>query len=346
VLAHVKLIAEPWDLGPGGYQLGHFPVGWSEWNDRYRDTVRAFWRGDAPLLGSFAERFAGSSDLFRHHARKPTASVNFVAAHDGFTLHDTVAYNEKHNEANLENSRDGHSHNLSWNHGVEGETDDPGVRELRARQMRNMLATLLVSQGVPMILGGDEFARTQRGNNNAYCQDNDVSWVDWSLADLHREQIEFVSQLCELRRSRLWLRRDTFLKGGTRVGVEKDVSWLHPAGREMEPGDWNDGAQCCIGVHLGAASVARDAGGHDVLALFNAHDGPVDFVLPAAARDPAWRVLLDSARPRAVALDPGIVACGSQLTVAARSVLLLEAHAAVVAESSLSADTSGQDHGG
>jgi glycogen operon protein len=346
VLAHTKLIAEPWDVGPGGYQLGHFPVGWSEWNDRYRDTVRAFWRGDTPVLGSFAERFAGSSDLFRHHARKPTASINFVAAHDGFTLHDTVAYNDRHNEANLEDNRDGHSHNLSWNHGVEGPTDDPAVLGLRAQQMRNMLATLLLSQGVPMILGGDEFARTQQGNNNAYCQDNGVSWVDWSLAGRHREQIEFVSQLCELRRSRLWLRRDTFLKGSTRAGAAKDVSWLHPAGREMGAADWDDAAQRCIGVHLGAATVARDAGGHDVLALFNAHDAPVEFVLPAAARDPAWRVLLDSAKPRAAELETRAVACGQPLSVGARSVVLLEAHATVVAAAAGAIVSDGQLHGG
>jgi glycogen operon protein len=344
VLAHVKLIAEPWDVGPGGYQLGHFPVGWSEWNDRYRDTVRAFWRGDAPLLGSFAERLAGSSDLFRHHARKPTASVNFVAAHDGFTLHDTVAYNEKHNEANLEGNQDGHSHNLSWNHGIEGPTDDPVIRELRARQMRNMLATLLLSQGVPMILGGDEFARTQRGNNNAYCQDNDVSWVDWTLADLHPEQIEFVSQLCELRRSRLWLRRDTFLKGSTRAGAAKDVSWLHPAGREMDAADWNDAGQRCIGVHLGAATVARDSAGHDVLALFNANDRPVEFVVPAAARELAWHVLLDSAHPGPPALETRIVPCGSTINVDARSVLLLEAHTVVVPVAPGSAPATAEGH--
>jgi glycogen operon protein len=324
VLAHVKFIAEPWDVGPGGYQLGHFPAGWSEWNDRYRDTVRAFWRGDSPLLGTFAERFAGSSDLFRHHTRKPTASLNFVAAHDGFTLHDTVAYNERHNEANLENGMDGHSHNLSWNHGVEGPTDDPRISALRARQMRNMLATLLLSQGVPMILGGDEFARTQRGNNNAYCQDNEVSWVDWSLAELNRAQIEFVTQLCELRRSRLWLRRDTFLKGSTRTGAAKDVSWLHPAGREMQPADWNDAGQRCIGVHLGAATIARDAGGHDVLALFNASDRPVEFVLPAAARDPAWRELFDTAGAAQAAAR--ILPCRTTLAIESRSVILLEAH--------------------
>ena len=325
VLAHVKFVAEPWDVGPGGYQLGHFPAGWSEWNDRYRDAVRAYWRGDAPLLGTFAERLAGSSDLFRHHTRKPTASLNFIAAHDGFTLHDTVAYNDRHNEANLENGMDGHTHNLSWNHGVEGATDDPDILALRARQMRNMLATLLLSQGVPMILGGDEFARTQRGNNNAYCQDNELSWIDWSLADLHREQIDFVMQLCELRRSRLWLRRDTFLKGSSRVGSAKDVSWLHPAGREMQPADWDDAAQRCIGVHLGAASIARDAGGYDVLTLFNANDRAVDFVLPDAARLGAWRILFDTSRPEPES-EMRVLPCRATLVIEPRSVTLLEAY--------------------
>jgi isoamylase len=172
VLAYVKMIAEPWDVGPGGYQLGHFPAGWSEWNDRYRDTMRAFWRGDHGLVGAFAERFAGSSDLFRQHARKPTASVNFITSHDGFTLHDLVSYNDRHNEANLEQGADGHSHNLSWNCGVEGPTDDPAYNELRARQVRNFLATLFLSQGVPMLLAGDEIGHSQSGNNNAYCQDN------------------------------------------------------------------------------------------------------------------------------------------------------------------------------
>jgi glycogen operon protein len=251
--------------------------------------------------------------------------VNFVSAHDGFTLHDTVAYNERHNEANLENGLDGHSHNLSWNHGVEGPTDDPGIAALRARQMRNMLATLLHSQGVPMILGGDEFARTQHGNNNAYAQDNELSWVDWSLADLHREQIDFVVQLCELRRSRLWLRRDTFLKGSSRFGSAKDVSWLHPLGREMQSADWNDAGQRCIGVHLGAASIARDASGCDVLALFNASDLAVDFVLPDAARSGAWRVLFDTSRP-----TPGgetrVLPCRATLVIESRSVTLLEAY--------------------
>ena len=196
-LAYIKLIAEPWDVGFGGYQLGRFPAGWSEWNDRYRDTVRAFWRRDGGMLGEFAERFAGSSDIFRHNGRKPTAGVNFVTAHDGFTLNDLVSYNERHNEANGENNADGHHHNLSWNCGVEGPTDDPAISALRKRQMRNLLTTLFLAQGVPMLQAGDEFARTQRGNNNAYCQDNELSWIDWSAPRSERG----FARLCEASRA-------------------------------------------------------------------------------------------------------------------------------------------------
>jgi isoamylase len=321
VLAPVKLIAEPWDVGPGGYQLGHFPAGWSEWNDRYRDTVRAYWRGDAPLLGTLAERFAGSSDLFRHHGRKPTASVNFVAAHDGFTLHDTVSYNDRHNEANLEDGRDGHTHNLSWNHGVEGPTEDPAVLALRARQIRNMLATLLLSQGVPMLLAGDEFARTQNGNNNAYCQDNELSWIDWSLAETHRELVDFVANLCELRRSRLWLRRDTFLKGSRRAGAARDVTWLHPAGREMNDADWNDAGQRCVGVRLGAAPSARDATQGSLLLLFNACAAVVDFEIPSPAPAASWRLVFDTANPQASA---SFGAADRRFSASGRSTVLFE----------------------
>ncbi len=292
-LAYVKLIAEPWDVGPGGYQLGHFPPGWSEWNDRYRDTVRAFWRGDRPLVGTFAERFAGSSDLFRHDGRKPTASVNYIAAHDGFTLHDTVSYNLKHNEANLESNRDGHSHNLSWNCGVEGETSDPHVLRLRERQARNMLATMLLSQGVPMLLAGDEFGRTQHGNNNAYCQDNEINWVDWSLPESNAGLVTFVRQLIDLRKSRLWLRRDTFLKGTRRGSSAKDVTWLHPDGRELSDADWNDSNLRCIAVLMNGAA-ARATGEGDLLVVFNADDMAVDLPLPAPPQGAAWQVLFDT----------------------------------------------------
>ncbi len=229
-LASVKLIAEPWDVGWGGYQLGRFPNGWAEWNDRYRDTVRSFWRRDAGRLGELAERFAGSSDLFRHAGRKPAANINFVTAHDGFTLCDLVSYDQRHNERNGENNTDGAGNNQSWNCGVEGATADPQVNALRQRQMRNLLATLFLSQGVPMLQAGDEFGRTQRGNNNAYCQDNDLTWIDWRLRTVNQDLVQFVRLLSKLRCAHVELRRETFLTGtASRTGI-KDVSWLHPRG--------------------------------------------------------------------------------------------------------------------
>jgi len=323
VLAYVKMIAEPWDVGPGGYQLGNFPAGWSEWNDRYRDTMRAFWRGDRGLVGAFAERFAGSSDLFRRHGRKPTASVNLITAHDGFTLHDLVSYNERRNEANLEEGADGHSHNLSWNCGVEGPTDDAAVNELRARQVRNFLATLFLSQGVPMLLAGDEFGHSQSGNNNAYCQDNELAWLDWDRAARNAGLTDFVRRVIDLRRSRLWLRRDTFLKGAKRSAAARDVAWLHPAGREMTEADWNDSSLHCLALQLAGAIDAR-AGRHgDLLAVFNAGPASVDLILPQAAHGSAWRVILDTERPMEE-VHARILRCKEKVQVASRSTLLLE----------------------
>jgi glycogen operon protein len=325
VLAYVKLIAEPWDVGPGGYQLGHFPAGWSEWNDRYRDTMRAFWRGDRPMIGNFAERFAGSSDLFREHGRKPTASVNFITSHDGFTLHDLVSYNERCNVANLEHGNDGHTHNLSWNCGAEGPTDDPGVLALRDRQMRNLLATLFLSQGVPMLRAGDEMAQTQLGNNNAYCQDSELGWLDWSELEKHEDLIEFVSRLADLRRSRLWLRRDTFLKGTRRSVATRDVTWLHPAGREMTSADWNDAGLRCLAVQMSAAaySSARATPEGDLLAVFNADEADVELVLPQPSLGEDWRILIDTSQPARVT-NPGPVRPGEILRIESRSTVLLE----------------------
>jgi isoamylase len=322
VLAYVKLIAEPWDVGPGGYQLGHFPAGWSEWNDRYRDTMRAFWRGDRGLVGAFAERFAGSSDLFRQGARKPTASVNFIAAHDGFTLEDAVSYNVRHNEANLENGDDGHAHNLSWNCGVEGPTDDPVVSELRSRQASNLLATLFLSQGVPMLLAGDEFGHTQRGNNNAYCQDNEISWLDWSLPEKNAGRLRFVRMLIDLRRSRLWLRRDTFLKGARRGTHAKDVTWLHASGRELTDADWQDSGLRSIAVHMnGAPSGSTDRG--DLLVVFNAGDSPIDMALPSPPEGSSWRLVFETGG--GVSGTPALRFAGGQLLpVGNRSTVLLE----------------------
>jgi glycogen operon protein len=294
-LDRVKLIAEPWDVGWGGYQLGRFPAGWSEWNDRYRDTVRSFWRRDIGRLGELAERFAGSSDLFRHNGRKPTANINFVTAHDGFTLNDLVSYNDRHNEANGENNADGTSNNLSWNSGAEGPTEDAAINTLRKRQMRNMLATLILSQGVPMLQAGDEFARTQNGNNNAYCQDNETSWVDWSLCNANQELVQFVRLLTKLRRQHAELRRETFLKGtASRTGV-KDVSWLHLRGGEMSQNDWQDGNLRTLGVLFGN----RNNTAHHLLFLLNAADVPVDFNVPAAGAGLAWACRFDTAREHA-----------------------------------------------
>src|SRR5690242_4543689 len=246
VVSQVKLIAEPWDIGPGGYQVGNFPPQWTEWNGKYRDTVRDFWRGEPATLGEFASRLTGSADLYEYSGRRPVASINFVVAHDGFTLRDLVSYNEKHNEANGEGNRDGESHNRSWNCGVEGPTDDPAVLELRARQQRNFLATLFLSQGVPMLLGGDELGRSQGGNNNAWCQDNDISWFDWETADA--DLFGFVQRLIELRLAHPVFRRTSFLEGsGT---VLPDVWWMRPDGRRMTRRDWDNTGSRAIGVFL------------------------------------------------------------------------------------------------
>jgi len=288
-LAYVKLIAEPWDVGPGGYQLGRFPAGWCEWNDRYRDTVRAFWRRDPGRLGEFAERLAGSSDIFRHNGRKPTASLNFVTAHDGFTLNDLVSYDQPHNEANAEGGQDGHRNNLRRNWGHEGPSAE--LVDLRKRQMRNFLATLFLSQGVPMLQAGDEFARTQRGNNNAYCQDNEISWVDWSLLALNADLVDFVRLLASLRRSHVEFRRETFLKGVASRVAAKDVTWLHARGAEMTQDDWRDGNLRTLGIWYGKRSnwAAR------LLLLLNASDSVQTFALPAPPAESPWKRRFDTA---------------------------------------------------
>ncbi|MGH7152876.1 MAG: glycogen debranching protein GlgX, partial [Acetobacteraceae bacterium] len=249
VLSRVKLIAEPWDMGPGGYQVGGFPPGWAEWNDKFRDTVRGFWKGDAGKLPDLATRLCASPDAFNRRGRKPWASVNFITSHDGFTLQDLVSYNDKHNEANGEDNRDGHSDNLSWNHGTEGPTDDTGILELRDRQKRNLLATLLLAQGTPMLLAGDEFGRTQRGNNNAYAQDNKISWVDWDIDEYNRPLIDFVRKLTGLRRAFPILRRNRFLTGEYNADLEtRDVSWLTPEATDMTEEQWRDPNARCIGL--------------------------------------------------------------------------------------------------
>jgi isoamylase len=291
-LAFVKLIAEPWDVGWGGYQLGRFPAGWAEWNDRYRDAVRGFWRRDEGKIGEFAERFSGSSDVFRHNGRKPTASINFPTSHDGFTLCDLVSYNERHNEANLESNGDGHDDNLSWNCGVEGPTDDAAVSQLRKRQMRNVLATLFLSQGVPMLQAGDEFARTQRGNNNAYCQDNEISWLDWHLRIVNLDLLRFVQLLAQLRRRHVEFRRETFLKGAASRASVKDVTWLNVRGTEMTQGEWQDANLRTLSIWFGKRNNLQGR----LLLLVNAGDSAQTFSLPAAPADEPWICQFDTAQ--------------------------------------------------
>jgi isoamylase len=292
VISRVKLIAEPWDLGEGGYQLGNFPPGWAEWNDKYRDAARSYWRGDEATIGGLASRLSGSRDLFGQSGRAPTASINFVTTHDGFTLQDLVSYEKKRNEANHEGNRDGSDNDRSWNCGVEGPTDDSSVNALRARQKRNLLATLLFSQGVPLLTAGDELGRTQQGNNNAYCQDNELSWIDWGAAD--DQLLSFARQVLSLRRKHPLFRRRTYPK-------PEDTIWLAPEGREMTVEDWQLPFARCFGMlMIGRRLAERDergapVGDEDLLLLLNAHHEAVDFHLP----DAGWTVLLDTARLQA-----------------------------------------------
>ncbi|MBI4611071.1 MAG: glycogen debranching protein GlgX [Candidatus Rokubacteria bacterium] len=305
VISQVKLIAEPWDLGEGGYQVGNFPVLWAEWNDQYRDTVRRFWRGDDGQAAALGYRLTGSSDLYGRGGRRPFASINFVTAHDGFTLHDLASYNQKHNEVNGEENQDGSDSNLSWNCGVEGPTDDPAIRALRERQKRNFLATLLLSQGVPMLCGGDEIGRTQQGNNNAYCQDNEISWFDWKLDRPRRELLEFVRSLIALRRRHPVLQRRQFFYGRRIRGSEvKDLSWFRPDGKEMTEEDWNNPHTRCLGLRLSGDGIEEvDARGNPIvddtlLILLNAHHEPLPFVLPAHRRGVRWEPALDTGTVR------------------------------------------------
>lgn len=302
VLSQVKLIAEPWDLGEGGYQVGNFPVGWTEWNGRYRDAVRAYWRGDKHLIGELAYRLTGSSDLYEHGGRKPYASINFVTAHDGFTLHDLVSYGEKHNEANQEDNRDGDDNNLSWNCGEEGPTDNGEVLALRARQQRNFLATLMLSQGVPMLVAGDEMGRTQHGNNNAYCQDNEISWVDWELDETDRELLSFVQQLIALRKAHPSFRRRRFFEGRNIKGKDiKDIVWINPNGHEMSEKQWTKLSFAhCLGMYLAGSAIdeyeehGKRISDDDFLLLLNAHHEEVDFQIPDINGDRLWKVLIDT----------------------------------------------------
>jgi isoamylase len=332
IVSRVKLIAEPWDLGDGGYQVGNFPPLWTEWNGRYRDTVRDFWRGEPATLAEFASRFTGSSDLYESNNRRPIASINFVTAHDGFTLHDLVSYNEKHNEANGEDNQDGESGNRSWNCGAEGPTDNPDILRLRERQKRNFLATLLLSQGVPMIAHGDECGRTQQGNNNVYCQDNELSWVDWDAALANRELTEFTCRLIELRLDHPIFRRQRFFQGRPIRGSNiEDIAWLRPDARLMSDEDWNTGYARSVAVFLNGQGIPdRDALGARVvddsfLLLINAWHEPITFTLPDPVYAPGWRTVLDTADPQPPApTQPGL-APGEEVEVAERSLRVLRA---------------------
>ncbi|XUW92935.1 glycogen debranching protein GlgX [Burkholderia sp. M6-3] len=326
VLSSVRLVAEPWDCGPGGYQVGGFPPGWAEWNDRFRDTVRAYWKGDEGMVADLAARLTGSGDKFNHRGRRPWASVNFIAAHDGFTLNDLVSYNDKHNEANGEDNKDGHSDNKSWNMGVEGPTDDIDIRQQRERQKRNLLSTLLLSQGTPMILAGDEFGRTQKGNNNAYCQDNEISWVDWEGIDEDgRALTEFVRNLTTLRHRLPVLRRSRFLTGEYNEALDvTDARWLSPDGTDLTPEQWADPLMRCFGLVIDgraqASGIRRPASDATLLLVLNAHHDVVNFTLPEVPEGERWTCLLDTNMPVRAELPQ--FSAGDDYQVTARSLLL------------------------
>lgn len=331
VVSQVKLIAEPWDVGPGGYQVGNFPPQWTEWNGKYRDTVRDFWRGEPATLGEFASRITGSADLYEHSGRRPVASINFVTAHDGFTLADLVSYNEKHNEANGEGNNDGESHNRSWNCGAEGPTDDPAVLGLRARQQRNFIATLLLSQGVPMLAHGDELGRTQHGNNNGYCQDSELTWINWENID--QPLVEFTAAVNALRAKHPTFRRSRFFDGRpVRRGEGErlpDIAWLDVDASTMQPEDWDSGFGRSVGVFLNGDGIqGKDTRGRRItdvnfLLYFNAHDDMVKFTLPADEYAPAWDIIIDTAGHNA---DTEPVQAGGALPVDAKSLVVLRAH--------------------
>jgi isoamylase len=306
VVSRAKLIAEPWDLGSGGYQVGNFPPGWTEWNDKYRDTMRAYWKGDGGVIGEFAQRLTGSSDLYNRSSRRPHASINFITAHDGFTLRDLVSYDDKHNEDNGENNRDGHDHNLSSNCGVEGDTGDEDVLALRARQQRNFIATLLLSHGVPMLLAGDELGRTQHGNNNAYCQDNETSWLDWSIDERQRALLEFTRRLIAIRAAHPVFRRRDFFQGRPLIGADvRDLLWLQPDGSEMTVEAWRHGQARALAVFLAGDGLTDvDAHGRPLrddsfVMLFNASVDPVSFTLPVTLRRRPAEVVLDTSHDKA-----------------------------------------------
>lgn len=332
VISRVKLIAEPWDVGAGGYQVGNFPVLWAEWNGKYRDCMRKYWKGDEGKIGEFASRLMGSSDLYQHDGKRPYASINFITAHDGFTLNDLVSYNEKHNDANGEGNNDGDTNNNSWNCGVEGATDDPAINKLRQQQMRNFLATLLLSQGVPMIAGGDEFGRTQKGNNNTYCQDNELNWFSWERTPEQEALTKFTADLIRFRRDHVVFRRPKFFQGRPIRGLDiKDVMWLNPSGKEMGDEEWANGFSRSIGVLMsGQALDVRDD--HDqpitddtYVMFFNAHHEELAFHLPRIRTSrAAWELLLDTSRETGFSSEKPHYAHAAEIKVAGRSMVVLK----------------------
>ncbi|MEX3562304.1 glycogen debranching protein GlgX [Corynebacterium phoceense] len=334
VVSQVKLIAEPWDIGHNGYQVGNFPPIWCEWNGKYRDTVRDFWRGEPATLGEFASRLTGSSDLYANNGRRPTASINFITAHDGFTLKDLVSYNEKHNMANGEDNRDGESHNRSWNCGVEGPTEDHDIRKLRRRQQRNFITTLLLSQGTPMICHGDEFGRTQNGNNNAYCQDNELAWMDWSMLNLDKnsEFFGFVKRVLGIRSKHPVFRRQRFLTGGP-LGSDvrdRDIAWMVPSGKLMTQDDWDHDFGRAIMVYFNGSAISEtDEFGQPIkddsfILIFNAHDGDIEFTLPGRELGGKWKLMVDTADSSGYPAEDTFIEAGGTLTCQDRTTMVLK----------------------
>ncbi|HJG43533.1 glycogen debranching protein GlgX [Corynebacterium phoceense] len=334
VVSQVKLIAEPWDIGHNGYQVGNFPPIWCEWNGKYRDTVRDFWRGEPATLGEFASRLTGSSDLYANNGRRPTASINFITAHDGFTLKDLVSYNEKHNMANGEDNRDGESHNRSWNCGVEGPTENHDIRKLRRRQQRNFITTLLLSQGTPMICHGDEFGRTQNGNNNAYCQDNELAWMDWSMLDLDKnsEFFGFVKRVLGIRSKHPVFRRQRFLTGGP-LGSDvrdRDIAWMVPSGKLMTQDDWDHDFGRAIMVYFNGSAISEtDEFGQPIkddsfILIFNAHDGDIEFTLPGRELGGKWKLMVDTADSGGYPAEDTFIEAGGTLTCQDRTTMVLK----------------------
>jgi glycogen operon protein len=327
ILSQVKLIAEPWDVGMGGYQVGNFPVLWSEWNGKYRDAVRRFWKGDGGTLAELATRLSGSSDLYQDDGRKPYASINFIPCHDGFNLHDLVSYNDKHNEANGEQNQEGANDNNSWNCGAEGPTDDPGVNALRWQQKRNLITTLILSQGVPMLLAGDELSQSQQGNNNTYCQDNELTWLHWDLHEEQRAFWDFVRAVIHLRRTHPTFQRRTFFQGRAIRGEGvQDITWFDPSGQEMSEDAWNTGYARCLGVRL-AGDLIEDVDergepmtDESFLLLMNAHYEPIPFTLPVRYEGQQWERLLDTAAPQG---EPATYPAGQPYELQGRSVVVL-----------------------